>query len=154
MKIQHAKIGTVIHGTHLASDLIPAFTDTLEGLIVLNGHFLALPENRDMRDRVNNAMGEGQDWAEGIADGDVLLNETLPDALSEFAPPYCYFGTSEGDGSDFGFWPNMEAINDLPHEGTYDPNDEDREHSDYKVVNCHGNVTVYNCYGAVLLELV
>ena len=149
-----AKLGTVSHGTLLASDLIPIMTDTLEGLIVLNGHFLALPENRELRDRLNNAMGMGQDWSEGAENTGELMCEILPDALGEFAPPYCYFGNTEGDGSDFGFWPNMEAINDLPHEGTYDPNDEDREHSDYKSVNDHGNVTVYNCYGAVLLELI
>jgi hypothetical protein len=36
--------------------------------------------------------------------------ETISQALEELAPPFTYFGTLEGDGSDFGFWPSTEAI--------------------------------------------
>ena len=32
-----------------------------------------------------------------------VINDAL-DALQEHAPPYCYVGTHEGDGSDFGPW--------------------------------------------------
>lgn len=37
-----------------------------------------------------------------------IVNESLPDALSQLAPEGYYFGTSDGDGSDIGFWPMPE----------------------------------------------
>lgn len=130
-------------------------------MIRRNGNYFSLPENFREGDRLNNLVGESQDcWTE---DGDgidpeheetaeYLINETLPDALQQFAPPYCYFGSHEGDGADFGFWPCMETIRELP---TVADSDAAKELSEEcKSVNDHGNVTVYGADGSILLELV
>lgn len=117
--IKHASLGTVSHGTLRTEDLLEAFSNELEWQIRRNGDYLSRPENFAMRDRLNAIVGEagdvigknGEITDESIAEE--LVNETLPDALCEFALPYFYFGTHPGDGSDFGYWPSdIEDIKD------------------------------------------
>ena len=86
-----AEIGTVIHGTLRSEDLIPAFADELE----------LLDEQKEFVSLVKEA-NKFKDWEDVEECG--WLIERLVDALSEFAPEGCYFGSTEGDGSDFGFW--------------------------------------------------
>jgi len=124
-----ATIGTISHGTLRPEDLLRAFADELEYL---------------------DADGK---YAELIAEaraGDDVVAE-LEDALNEFAPPYCYFGAHPSDGADFGFWPDMDAIAELPL--VADPADVP-EGTECAFVNDHGNVTVYGADGRVILELV
>lgn len=166
MKTAH--IGSISTGTLRTEDLLSAFASELESLILVNGDHFSLPENFGERDRLNNLVGEAQDCfsddGETIREfsrehADYLVNETLPDALTQFAPPYCYFGAHPGDGSDFGFWPDHDAIEELPQIANNGAEDIAREQSDdfttdVRYVNDHGNVTVYGADGSVLLELV
>ena len=77
----------------------------------------------------------------------------LQDELQFFAPPYCYFGNTEGDGSDFGFWPSMDEIEELPT--IPDPSEVENHLSEpCKFVNDHSNVTVYNADGSVAIDFV
>lgn len=159
--LKTASIGSISHGTLRTEDLLSAFLSELEWNIRRNGNFFCLPGNFGERDRLNNLVGEAQDCfaedGDGIdpdkeAEADELVNEALPDALQEFAPPYCDFGSHPGDGSDFGYWPSTEAIDELP---TVEDSDAAKElGEDCKSVNDHGNVTVYGADGSVLLELV
>jgi hypothetical protein len=156
-----ARVGSISEGTLRTEDLLSAFLSELEGLVLLSGDYFSRPENFDHRDRLNNLAGEAQDcFAE---DGEEiqpdkedtaseLVNETLPNALQEFAPPYCYFGAHPGDGADYGFWPSIEQIEELPTVEDSDAAGELGE--DCKSVNDHGNVTVYGGDGSILLELV
>jgi hypothetical protein len=159
--LRHATIGTIVSATLRLEDLLPAFITELEYLQTRNGGFLSLPENFPFRDSIARAIGEAQDcfddggetirpdMEDAAAD---LVNETLPDLISAFSPPYCSFHAHPGDGSDFGHWPDMEAIEWLP---VVEDSDEAKElGDDCKSVNCHGNVTVYSGTGEVLLELV
>ena len=149
-----AKLGSISHGTLRTEDLLSAFASTLEDMILLNGEHFAKPENRKERDRLNALHGEALDaWND---DGETLKNkdeadyiaDEISDALAQFAPPYCYFGAHMGDGSDFGFWPSIEQIDNLPFE-------QDRtKGEDYKDVNDHGNVTIYASDGTIVLEIV
>ena len=36
--------------------------------------------------------------------------DILADALNECCPAYVHFGTNEGDGADFGFWPDIDIL--------------------------------------------
>lgn len=82
----------------------------------------------------------------------VNLLESLMDRLDELAPAYTYFGVSPADGSDFGFWPDMSAVEELPH--VSDPNEVEAMGEDCVFVNDHGNVTVYGGDGAVIWDCV
>ncbi len=146
--MKYAQIGSISHGTLRTEDLIGAFADTLEGLTFINGDYYSQPENHKERDRLNSLVGEAQDaWTE---DGTELQDEDsarelvdwLQDALTEFAPPYCFFGAHPGDGSDFGFWPCHDEIDELPH--VEDSDEAEALGEDCKHVNDHGNVTVFN----------
>ena len=52
---------------------------------------------------------------DGISDGgdiytmDELLTIAI-EALEECCPPFVYFGTRPGDGADYGFWPDWDAL--------------------------------------------
>jgi hypothetical protein len=162
LEIKPASIGSISHGTLRTEDLLSAFISELEYQTLRNGLYFSSPENFGERDKFANLIGEAQDCLDD--DGAILedkedeaselVNETLPDALNSFAGPYCYFGTHDGDGSDFGYWPSMSDINDLPtYEGT-DEAMEAGELNDFKVVSDHGNVEIYSASGESILGIV
>lgn len=130
-----AKVGTISHGTLRTEDLLDAFSTELSYLAKGVDH----PGNRQTYDELvyeaQNISFESDEEASNVID-------SLIDCLNELAPPYCYFGAIDGDGSDFGFWPDMDAIEDLPRVG--DPGEVRVNDEDWLFVNDHGNVTVYS----------
>lgn len=81
-------------------DLIPAFLDVLKHT----------PEYVQMMNVVPSYAIEDDDadWWDSD-ECSFFLNETLFDTLNNYAPDGYYFGSHEGNGSDFGYW---EVIND------------------------------------------
>lgn len=133
VKPQYATIGTVSEGTLRTEDLISAFAGELEY------YMKRLHLTRDQRKRfrelcriANNEANEGL-FDDGFVNG-------LEDALNEIAPPYCYFGTLEGDGACFGFWPLVDH-DGLPKLNAGDDAPRDLWGEDVLLVNDHGNVT-------------
>lgn len=159
----YAPIGTISHGTLKTEDLLTAFADALEALVKqdtdLTGQgSIALRETaiREARQLVQLSEELGDEW-----DGnhEELAQDTLDalrDWLDGYAPPYCYFGTTEGDGSDFGFWPSMESVNEAVQDGELtrvnDPSEVTPE-GECVFVNDHGNVTLY-VNGEVVWDIV
>ena len=139
-----AYVGSISHGTLRQPDLLNAFADTLASF------------DRTFDDSEAKALATlleiDSDYCAGLTDIAAEVLNDMDARLQEYAPPYCYFGASEGDGSDFGFWPNMEAIEDLPRVQNVDG--EELPDEDHAYVNDHGNVTVYSADGSVILELV
>ena len=43
---------------------------------------------------------------------DEMLLSIYMEALNELCPPLVYFGTPPGDGADFGFWPDMNRLDE------------------------------------------
>lgn len=140
-----AQIGSISHGTLRTPDLLEAFANELEWLTTSSNPLVEEARAVLILDRAG--------WSE-LIDSEEASNlvDNMIDALSEQAPAYCYFGASEGDGSDFGFWPSMDAIEELPRIENVDG--EDLPNEDHAYVNDHGNVTVYNAAHEVILELV
>lgn len=94
------RMGTVSHGTLRTQDLLRAFADEIEYLGWTNGILLVLEA------RHNAAILDldvSQEQAIHNQTANAVLDE-LYDALNRACPPGVYFGTLEGDASDFGFW--------------------------------------------------
>jgi hypothetical protein len=150
-----AKLGSISSGTLRDCDLLSAFVDELEWQLRRNGEFYSRPENHAERDRINNLIGEAKDcFAEdgeaieeakrGIASE--LINETLFDALNEFAPPYAHFGAHPGDGADFGYWP--EDIENIKEQMEFVSSEEqewpaDDFQGEWLHINERGNCSLY-----------
>jgi hypothetical protein len=80
--------GTVSHGTLRSEDLIEAFTPVLRDLD---------PKKLERIQRENPNVFESDARAQTVV-------IEMFDALDRVAPEGYYFGSIEGDGSDFGFW--------------------------------------------------
>lgn len=148
-----AQVGAISSGTLRTEDLLARFAEELERLARGCEH----PGNKqtydelvaEAREFARDDEGEANEQFDGARD-EVL--DMLSCALGEFAPPYCYFGSHEGDGACFGFWPNMLSIGELPR--VVDGDAARALGEDCVCVNDHGNVTVFGGDGRVLLELV
>ena len=77
------------HGTLRSEDLAECFADLLESMNHDDAALIA-----DLRAICER--GEDPTDAE-------VIDEAI-DALQQYCLPFCYFGTNEGDGSDFGVW--------------------------------------------------
>lgn len=97
-------IGTVLHGTHRPQDMLSAFADTYKQYA---GEETGFDRSLFVGSKAlaywmehNNPSSMEFDVASDLIDE--LMNK-----LDEIAAPHnCHFSTTEGDGSDFGFWPN------------------------------------------------
>lgn len=144
-------IGSISSGTLRAEDLLEAFANELESITLTEGDDLSRPENFSQRDRINNLIWDARECDPDSDEAPVLVDELI-DVLNEYAPPYTYFGAHPGDGSDFGYWPSIEAIEELP---VVEDSDEARElGEDCRQVNDHRNVTVFAADGSEILSLV
>ncbi len=118
----HAKLGSISSGTMRSEDLIPAFIDALDDIreaiaIGSAGRHPGMTDQErvDTVSRLDDILGQIEQRmnAVGYWDSPVQISEDLEDlfnALDQFAPPYCYFGASEGDGSDYGFWLSLDCL--------------------------------------------
>ena len=148
------QLGSISTGTLRTEDLLEAFASTLQQF---NRTHPLLGEYLDIH--ANDAWDSDK-----AAD---LLNEGFFNALQEICPPFVYFGTLEGDGADFGFWVDRDALDEarqyirlFPNEQPTEPTNlepDDEYLSDYGVivqVSDHGNVTVMDMERNVLWSVV
>ena len=104
--MKYASLGSISHGTLRTEDLLETFASELEHHVKRNLDY----SSRDAHMQLVGAAG----WIDPESDNASELVNDLQDALQEYAAPYTYFGAHEGDGSDFGFWPCMEQVEELP----------------------------------------
>jgi hypothetical protein len=135
-------IGSISHATMRAEDLIPVFVDTAREL---GSEDPALDEIEARMEDEDYFDSEDAYW-------DL---DTLFDILSELAPPYFYFGSHPGDGSDYGFWLSEDALTDL-FDGLR-VSDTAKVPEDYEGevlhVNDHGNTSLYTAHKGKLTEI-
>lgn len=133
-------IGSVSEGTMRTEDLLDTFSSEL------SYHMKRMRLSRDQRKRFNatlrDARAEAWDMNHpGDAQTVSEIVDELFNALDEIAPPYCTFGSAEGDGASYGFWPciNMHG-DDLPRLPAGDDIPPELWGEDVLLVNDHGNV--------------
>jgi len=148
-----ASVGSISHGTHRASDLIDAYAYELRCFRGNVGDGRLTAQEAVLLDMCDGWLetATGEDAMPDEDAAQTLLDD-LCEALESRAPAYCYFGALEGDGADFGFWPCLEQIEELPRVENSD--DAKALGEDCAFVNDHGNVTVFSGDGLVILELV
>jgi len=84
MATEQFQLGSVSTGTLRPEDLLPVFYATIANL----GGKSRTPSTNDPNERIEEAI----------------------EILQELCPPFVYFGAHPGDGADFGFWPDWEAL--------------------------------------------
>lgn len=140
-------IGEISSGTLRTQDLLPPFVHALTEAI-------AEQKARDVFEAcalivaANEAVAE---YARLDRDGtapDYLFEERaqgilqdLQDALEEYAPAFCYVGTTDGDGACFGVWPSVESFEQACADGEAVKLESVPDH--IGIVSDHGNLTVY-----------
>jgi hypothetical protein len=142
------QLGSISHGTLRTQDLLPVF---LETFMALGGNVPADLECGSYIEYLNwpnpetTACDEDDKfWASEDAMWDM---EALTDGLNNLCPSFVYFGTLEGDGSDFGFWVDRDALDEAitQHDVPNPDRDGCQVLEDYNVivqVSDHGNVTM------------
>ena len=138
-KMQYASMGSVSSGTMRTEDLIPAFLDELEYHAKRNHRKDHLAEVKRIRE-----ASDAADYYE-TDDAGWNLNETLFDALNEYALPYFYFGAHPGDGADYGFWLTDGFEYDFDGLKVSDTSEIPRGYTgEVLLVSDHGNMTLFN----------
>jgi hypothetical protein len=108
--------GTVSWGTMQPRDLVPSFMDVLSDYhkdeydtILVDLDNLAKDIGFESYENVLELTREDpftgptyKFWQSEIMS--YILNEDIWDAMNEIAPHGYHFGSSEGDGSDYGYW--------------------------------------------------
>ena len=131
------QLGSISTGTLRTEDLLEAFASTLQQF---NRTHPLLGEYLDIH--ANDAWDSDK-----AAD---LLNEGFFNALQEICPPFVYFGTLEGDGSAFGFWPDWDSI----QSDVIGNAEIDTDHADYMTYSVDSVlVTVYENGNVTVMDL-
>lgn len=90
--MERLDVGSISHGTMRSQDLIPCFLSELA---------LRDQERYEQIEKEFSITIMNEDWE---TETGAYLLEDLFDALDSAAPDGYYFGASEGDGCDYGFW--------------------------------------------------
>jgi len=135
----YPSLGSVSEGTLRTEDLLDTFA------YELCYHIKRMRLTREQRKRMRQLIKDATDCApDNDGEGGVeFYVDMLHEALNEIAPPYAYFGASEGDGASFGFGPCLGMNGDTDDLPKLPAGDAIRKHhwgEDVLLVNDHGNV--------------
>jgi len=116
------QLGSISTDTLLIEDIFPAYLDQLDKLSPnspLSKEVWAYMETGALLEEHENAWGI-------VEQIDLLLNE--------LCPPFVYFGALEGDGADFGFWPDMDGLRDATGDGSFEQVFGEHELSEHGII--------------------
>jgi hypothetical protein len=166
------QLGSISTGTLRQQDLLSAFAQKLSSLESTKFYAEVGPDSLELyhgSELVQQAPAMLNALDNTTAVGNPYVAEYLDwltDALQEYCPPFVYFGAHPGDGADFGFWPDMDSLNEALQPGRkfaeYQradmpfPKGESILPGDGVIVHVsdHGNVTVMDMERNVLWSVV
>ena len=156
------QLGSISTGTLRQQDLLSAFAQTLSSLESTKFYAEVGPDSLELYHgselvRQAPAMLDALDNTTAVSNPYVAeYLDWLTDALNELCPPFVYFGTLEGDGADFGFWPDIETIQEIVNIAECDASQGISCPDDGVIVQVsdHGNVTVMDMERNVLWSVV
>ena len=143
-------IGSVSTGTMRTEDLMPAFADELSTLEMSETGVQLLAD-------VEKFLGSPEALPGLDSEEAQWLMQELFDELDNHAPLHMRFGSHDGDGADFGFWPT--DFDDC-HRITIDQGKNgdhtfvDTECNLLVETNDHGNMTVKELGGKIIWDCV
>lgn len=152
-----ASFGSISSGTMRDDDLLPAFADELEYQLERQSRRFARKEYRALIREARRALRHMEDGtvkqAEAAEESASEIISDLMDRLTDFAPPYAYFGAHPGDGADYGFWlvEDLDCFDGLRVEDTSEVPRGYR--GEVLHVNDHGNMTLYAATSRGLREV-
>ena len=146
--MRFASFGSVSSGTMRDEDLLPVFADELDYQLSRQSkrfprkaHRALIREARRTLRHMTEGTTAQAEKAEEVA-SEVVAE--LMDALTEFAPPYTYFGACDGDGADYGFWLLVDWKCSFDGLQVGDTSEVPRDYrGEVMLVNDHGNMTLY-----------
>lgn len=163
MKKHKAELGSISHGTMRDEDLIPCFLNHIQYLdpkritklrkdkewtVITN--WFKNHSDEDLRGLTKKLLKLKGEYARGAYDPNrfyySFYTEELFGILNEYSPPYASFGSSEGDGSDYGFWlGRWEDIKESADAPIVSDSSElpPKHRGEWFQVSDHGNVTLY-----------
>ena len=159
------QLGSISTGTLRTEDLLEAFAQTLSSLESTKFYAEVGPDSLELYHgselvRQAPAMLDALDNTTAVSNPYVAeYLDWLTDALQEYCPPFVYFGTLEGDGADFGFWVDMDRLNEALRDPEHTLIDGQlyavpRDEEVLVQVSDHGNVTVMDMERNVLWSVV
>tara|TARA_R100000306_G_C4362111_1_gene135791 strand:+ start:959 stop:1411 length:453 start_codon:yes stop_codon:yes gene_type:complete len=150
MTVKSPMIGSVSTGTMRTEDLMPAFADELSTLEMSETGVNLLAD-------VEKFLGSPEALPGWDSEEAQWLMQELFDELDNHAPLHMRFGSHDGDGADFGFWPT--DFDDC-HRITIDQGKNgdhtfvDTECNLLVETNDHGNMTVKELGGKIIWDCV
>jgi len=148
--VKSPMIGSVSTGTMRTEDLMPAFADELSTLEMSETGVNLLAD-------VEKFLGSPEALPGWDSEEAQWLMQELFDELDNHAPLHMRFGSHDGDGADFGFWPT--DFDDC-HRITIDQGKNgdhtfvDTECNLLVETNDHGNMTVKELGGKIIWDCV
>ena len=140
-KLRTLPLGSISHGTLRPVDLAEACIDAAS---VLSLEAKDRKVFNSARRELNKHFIDADNSDEAVSE----IYDELFTILSNYTPPFTYFGMNEGDGSDLGVWIDWHSIQDAEHSGAAKKGDTlpaaGRGNPPlFIVVNDHGNMTLY-----------
>ena len=102
-QLDHNWIGSVSWGTMISEDIIEKCLPYLRQ--ANHPKYTAIQDEWDFmaKDEDGRVLDDKQEQLS------YLLQEDVWEAMNDIAPYGCFFGASEGDGADYGFWSYIEC---------------------------------------------
>ena len=137
--MKYASFGSVSSGNLSTENLLSALSSELTYQMARQSKRFPRRELRKLVNQAERLIGDDPDNI-----GSEVVND-LCDALEQFAPPYGYFGASEGDGADYGYWlPQFGFFGGFDGIQVADTSEVPRGYrGEVLHVNDHGNMTFY-----------